>query len=205
MIVILVLLFLLLLLLLLFQLVKSPRKACPAKQYVFAYGSLLNPWFLRTVFPNRSKTKYMTAFLTADSGYIRYWLKLNEQNDIMLGLLRKGNKENKENKESTNGILIPVDDEDLRRLDQYERTHYRTRLDTQHLISEVCNIQDPNNVVFVYLPKPTGTSFEAIDVEKFMPDFYVVSVLDGFSQYGEKFLQKFKRSTYSCFGLSKSS
>lgn len=140
----------------------------------------------------------MTAYLSAASGYSRYWLKLNQRNDIMLGLLPTTQQ-----KESTNGILIPVDDSDLTRLDQYEHTHYRTRLDSKHIISDVCNIE--NSVVFVYLPKPTGTRFEAIDVEKLMPDFYVVSVLDGFSQYGEKFFDKFKRSTYSSLRVSTSS
>lgn len=135
---------------------------------VFAYGSLLNKWVLKAVFPHRPVTLYETTRL---KGWKRQWLQYDDS--VMLNITRETSSS------EVNGILIPVTEDDLRRLDEYETTHDRIQIS-----------QD----VYTYVAK-TNFPHRPVILLKKMPDFYVQTVLDGFEQYGTAFVNEFFTTT----------
>lgn len=166
--------------------VLSYNRVKKSRVYLFGYGSLLNPTLQRIFFPDRKPTRYPVASLLPSFGMSRWWFQMTE-GGLMLGIVPS------EQPREINGIVIPVDESDLRRIDVYEEaTHYRQQVPVQHIESAELS---PDSVVYVYLPKTT--TLKPASLLQRLPDFYVQTVVDGFAQYGEDEVTKLFKTTRS--------
>lgn len=74
----------------------------------------------------------------------------------------------------------------------YEQaTHYRQQVPVSHIQSDVLS---SDSVVYVYVPK---SQLKPTSLIQGVPDFYVQTVVDGFSQYGENEVAKLFKTTRS--------
>lgn len=163
---------------------RSLRRPQKYNTYVFGYGSLLNPTVLRVLFPDRTTLKYPLVNLRTN--YVRSWLE-TEDGELMLGLVPS------QNPTDVNGILIPVNEDELQRLDRYESTHYRQEISISDFRRDFRRDFRGDEKVYVYLPK----TVKAASLLQHLPDFYVQTVVDGFAHYGDQEVTRFFATTVS--------
>lgn len=157
------------------------------KNYIFAYGSLTN-YNVQKLLLEKTKKRWPIATLKKEFGYSRHWID-NSKGGITLGIFKS------KQPSDINGIIIEVSDNDLREIDKYEiysptSNHIKKRINLKYIKTNI-NIK-PNDNLFVYMP---NTIYNQVDYKSYIPNIYVNTCMDGFSLYGEDYLDKFLKTT----------
>lgn len=170
----------------LFNLLNKQKKLIKTKKnYIFAYGSLLNYYVQKSLIGKA--LIWPKATLKKEFGYERYWF-YSKKNGVTLGIIPSKTPKN------INGIIIEVSDEELKKIDKYkieESKHIKIRLNWNDI---KCNekYKNKNDNLFVYIIK---NHKEKINITKKMPNLYAMTVMSGFAFYGDNYLNLFLKNT----------
>jgi len=153
------------------------------KNYIFAYGSLTNYYIQKILLKN--SILYPKAILKKNFGYKRYWLE-SKVNGVTLGIMPS------KTPKDINGILINISDDELKKFDKYEieeSNHTKLKIDWKFIDCEK-KYKNSNLYVYVIINPP-----KKVDIVKKIPNLYAQTVMQGFLQYGEDYLNLFLKTT----------
>jgi hypothetical protein len=155
------------------------------KNYIFAYGSLLNYYVQKILIKNNKF--WPKATLKKEFGYERYWLH-NDNYGLTLGI------EQSKTPNDINGILIEISDDELKNFDKYEieeSNHSRLKIDWNDIKCD-SKFVNKNYNIYVYVIKEKTSRGSIV---KKMPNLYALTVMSGFRRYGNDYLDQFIKST----------
>lgn len=167
------------------------------KEYVFAYGSLLNKGSRERTFHTASVYK---AYIKSNSGYLRTFNFRSKTGFTALGLTKS---DNNKCKSIINGLIIEVENsQGFQQLDSREIGY--NRIDITEYVEVIFNQNDDNNddntdnndvnkKIWVYVPSVNNAKLA--DQEFPICQTYVDTVLEGCLELGEKFMEEWILST----------
>ena len=167
-------------------------------KYIFGYGSLVSAKDIARTLGHPPASLELTTLM----GWVRDWsVILNNTTTIrryetvpdrnvpnFVSILNIRTPRNNEEATNPNGVLFPVKDEELEKIDNRE-THYQ-RIDvTKHLTYK------PDGVVYAYIGLPEYLETSALRSKVILPKSYRELVESGFLSFGPDSLEKFRAST----------
>ncbi len=158
--------------------------------FIFGYGSFTNSYIQKFILKNMD-AKVHKASLSKNYGFVRKWTE-DENGHVNLGIFpyNKNTNTNISELKDINGVLFEVDAKDFPKIDEYEnKSHIKKELSWDNIVSD---FKYPQNKLVIYIPK---LPYKKVDILKRIPDIYVQTVMDGFSSFGNDYLNKFMDST----------
>jgi hypothetical protein len=163
-------------------------------QFIFGYGSLINT-------PSRNSTagapvSAIPVRVSAAFGYIRAWNDRSPTGFTALGLRKPGPGENAA---TINGVLYPVEGDDMTRFDTREAGY--VRLEVPHAQIEAVSWQSipKDGHIWVYVPvRPNGTPGVGLpepDAAFPLLESYIDVVIEGGLEYGPDFARELIETT----------
>jgi hypothetical protein len=163
-------------------------------QFIFGYGSLIN-----TASRNSTATQAIPAIpvrVSAAFGYVRSWSDRSPSGFTALGLRRPYDGEAPM---TINGVLYPVDGNDMSAFDAREKNY--TRVEVPHALIESVSWQSlpEHGTVWVYVPmiagKPPGEGLPLADAKYPLVESYIDIVVEGGLEYGPEFAREIIETT----------
>jgi cation transport regulator ChaC len=178
------------------NILSEPASMEPPKIYLFGYGSLINQ-------ASRQRTLKNTAspIPVVVSGFERSWgYKCPRKNYTAVSVCRHPSS-------TTNGVLIPVTEDDFYALDDRELDYARGKVDVSNIQTLDNTILNPKDLIYVYEQQnPLFENFSTTSLNKTcaphtpsklypIPQSYLDCILAGCLQYGNDFARGFLTST----------
>jgi hypothetical protein len=171
-------------------------KALPGQptQFIFGYGSLIN-----TASRNATASKPIAAIpvrVSAAFGYVRSWSDRSPTGFTALGLRRPNYGEAAM---TVNGVLYPVDGDDMSAFDAREKNY--TRVEVPRALIESVSWQPlpEHGTIWVYVPmiagKPPGEGLPIADAKYPLAESYIDVVIEGGLEYGPEFAREIIETT----------
>jgi len=168
------------------------------KQYIFGYGSLVSAKDIERTLSHPPASLEQTTLM----GWVRDWSLIldNTTTTRRYETVPKGKVPNfvvalnihtpvdREQATNPNGLLFPVTDEEIRKMDQRETHYYRVEV-TQQITYK------PDGKVYAYVGLSEHLGTPGLRSKAILPNSYRKLVEAGFSTFGKDSLEKFKRST----------
>ena len=164
---------------------ENNKKNTKNKNYIFAYGSLLNYYIQKILL--KKTILWPKATLKKEAGYERFWLT-NDAYGVTLGILPSKTPKN------INGIIMEISDEELKKFDKYEieeSKHIKKKLKWENIDCDE-KYKNKNNNLYVYI---IDSPPKKIDIVKKVPNLYAQTVMSGFARYGDDYLDLFLKLT----------
>ena len=163
-------------------------------QFIFGYGSLIN-----SASRNATVGKIVPAIpvrVSAAFGYIRAWDDRSSSGFTALGLRKPGAGE----KASTiNGVLYPVDGDDMAKYDIRERGYRRVEVPRDDIEAMSWQLLPASGRIWVYIPvkgdDEPGVGLPAASAQFPLLESYVDVVVEGALEYGETFAHELLETT----------
>jgi hypothetical protein len=163
-------------------------------QFIFGYGSLIN-----SASRNATVGKIVPAIpvrVSAAFGYIRAWDDRSTSGFTALGLRKPGPGE----KASTiNGVLYPVDGDDMAKYDVRERGYGRVEVPRDDIEAMSWQLLPATGKIWVYIPVRAdgepGVGLPAASAQFPLLESYVDVVVEGALEYGEPFAHELLETT----------
>jgi hypothetical protein len=163
-------------------------------QFIFGYGSLINT-------PSRNATSgaaipAIPVRVSAAFGYIRTWNDRSPSGFTALGLRKPGPGENAT---TINGVLYPVEGDDMTRFDAREAGY--TRVEVPHEDIQAVSWQSipEQGHIWVYVPVrqggAPGVGLPEPDAEFPLLESYIDIVVEGGLEYGPEFARELIETT----------
>jgi hypothetical protein len=163
-------------------------------EFIFGYGSLMNS-------ASRSATlgetvQAIPVRVSAAFGYSRAWNIRSPSGFTALGLLKAGPGQ----KGSTiNGVLYPVEGEDIAKYDEREKGYARVEAPRDEIEAVSWERLPEAGKIWVYVPAgPDGRVGEGLpppDAEHPLLESYIDVVVEGALEYGEDFAREMLETT----------
>jgi hypothetical protein len=163
-------------------------------QFIFGYGSLID-----------SKSRDSTAAkpvpaipvrVSAAFGYIRTWNDRSPSGFTALGLRRAGPGESGM---TINGVLYPVEGNDMSAFDAREKGYVRVEVPHQEMEAVSWQALPADGKIWVYVPdrpgKPPGVELPPPDAEYPLLQSYIDVVIEGGLEYGPDFAREIIETT----------
>jgi hypothetical protein len=170
------------------------KLANPPTQFIFGYGSLVN-----TASRNSTATAPMPAIparVSAAFGYIRTWNDRSPSGFTALGLRQPHQGESAM---TINGVLYPVDGDDMSKFDAREQGYARVEIPHEDIEAVSWQSVPAEGHIWVYVPVRPG-SVPGVDLPE--PDAafplvesYIDIVIEGGLEYGPDFARELIETT----------
>ncbi len=163
-------------------------------QFIFGYGSLIN-----SASRNATAGKTIPAIpvrVSAAFGYIRAWDDRSTSGFTALGLRKPGPGE----KPSTiNGVLYPVDGDDMAKYDVREQGYARVEVPRDDIEAMSWERLPASGKIWVYVPvrpnSEAGVGLPAPSAEFPLLESYIDVAVEGALEYGEDFAHELLETT----------
>lgn len=170
------------------------RLADGPTQFIFGYGSLIN-----TASRNSTAAKPISAIparLSASFGYIRTWNDRSASGFTALGLRRP---EPGESAMTINGVLYPVEGNDMSAFDAREKGYARVEVPRDKIEAVSWQRWPEEGKIWVYVPiatgKPPGVGLPQPNGEFPLLESYIDVVVEGGLEYGAQYADEIIETT----------
>ena len=163
-------------------------------QFLFGYGSLIN-----TASRNATASKPITAIparLSAAFGYVRCWCDRAGSGFTALGLRRPLPGESAM---TINGVLYPIEGDDMARFDSRESGYARVEVPREQIEAASWQRLPEQGTIWVYVPVTAGHD-PGVDLPAPSRDFpmvesYIDVVIEGALEYGPDYAREIIETT----------
>jgi hypothetical protein len=163
-------------------------------QFIFGYGSLID-----SESRNSTAAKPVPAIpvrVSAAFGYIRMWNDRSPSGFTALGLRRAGPGESGM---TINGVIYPIEGQDLSAFDSREKGYVRIEVPHQDIEAVSWQALPPQGKIWAYIPdlagRPPGLQLQPPDVEYPLLQSYIDIVIEGGLEYGQDFAREIIETT----------
>jgi hypothetical protein len=163
-------------------------------QFIFGYGSLIN-----SASRNATASKQTTAIparISAEFGYVRSWNDRTPAGFTALGL-RKSRQG--EPASTINGVLYPVEGDDMARFDAREQGYVRVEVPAGYIEPVSWQRLPERGRIWIYVPvRPGGLPGEGLpgpDADYPLLESYIDVVVEGAMEYGAEYAQELIETT----------
>jgi hypothetical protein len=163
-------------------------------QFIFGYGSLIN-----TASRNSTATKPVPAIpvrVSAAFGFIRTWSDHSPSGFTALGLRRP---DRGEAAMTINGVLYPVEGDDMSAFDRREKGYVRVEVPREDIEAVSWQGLPSQGRIWVYVPdrpgQPPGQDLPPADADYPLLQSYIDVVLEGGLEYGQDFAREIIETT----------
>ena len=168
-----------------------------ATNFIFGFGSIVNDESRRSIHPESGDP--IPVRISPDFGYKRVWNFQSPSAKLTaLGLMKVIDPKKRT---TINGIIYPVQEENLQYLDEREEGYKRVEVPS-HMIQSVNwqKLPDHTYKIWIYIPIidiTTKNNQQGLPADKYYPilQTYIDVVLLGFLKYGEDYALEFLYTT----------
>ena len=152
--------------------------------YIFGYGSIINLKYIRQI----DIKKKRNIFPIMLDNHLRHWIYTTSKN-IYLGLYKQQSM-------NVNGILVEVDELELKLLDKRERYYIRKEINKNDIIKSYGPIKiNSDDVIYAYYSDPSKSEKWIFDFKSEQMKDYLYNVLSGCIKINRKFFEDFLFTT----------
>jgi hypothetical protein len=163
-------------------------------QFVFGYGSLINS-ASRTSTAGKS-IPAIPVRVSSSFGYIRSWGDRSQSGFTALGLRRPAPGEQAT---TINGVLYPVEGDDMAAFDTREKGYVRVEVPREDIEATSWQALPGQCTIWVYVPKVAGKrpgeGLPLADAKNPLLESYIDVVLEGGLEYGQDFTREIIETT----------
>lgn len=163
-------------------------------QFIFGYGSLIN-----TASRNSTAGKTTAAIpvrVSAAFGYVRSWSDRSPSGFTALGVRRPAGGERAM---TINGVLYPVEGNDMSAFDAREKGYVRVEVPRENIEAVSWHPLPQRATVWIYVPKaegrPPGEGLPLPDAKYPLLESYIDVVVEGGLEYGPEFAREIIETT----------
>lgn len=163
------------------------------KEFIFGYGSLINTPSREAT--GRGRIDAVSARVSPAFGYVRSWVARSPSGFTALGLRPAAPGEEPS---SINGVVFPVDGDNLPRFDRRESGYDRVAVPRAAIEGVSWQGLPPDGVIWAYVPKSitaTGAPLLLPDADHPLVQSYIDLVLEGALEYGPDFARELVATT----------
>ncbi len=172
------------------------------KVYIFCYGSLINKTIQKKIFGHHPEC--FRAVITKNAGLKRCWIE-SSSSGFTLNIVKSNNPS------TINGIILSVDKKYLEKSDEYEikeNRHMKKKISWNNINIDGNDLNNndlnKNNLktkkLYIYLIdgklKKEKENRKQIYVSKNTKNYYAKTVIKGFKNCGEDYLDIFMKTTF---------
>lgn len=163
-------------------------------QFIFGYGSLVNSASRDSTVGK--KIHAIPVRVSAAFGYLRTWNDRSTSGFTALGLRKPGSSENAS---TINGVIYPVDGDDMAKYDVREKGYARVEVPREDIEAVSWMRLPESGKVWVYIPvKPNGelgVGLPAANAQFPLLESYIDVVVEGGLEYGDDFARELIETT----------